>query len=186
MRLGLMALAVITLTVNLPAAAADKAAAPQLVPLVNPLGEKGGDPRYVGMFRSIVMARGFEIDEGKAGLHPTRAVGVTDTFYPDSPAVYVVTELLVSAFHMFRITGRFILEDPDGRPIGTVVHTDTALFENEDNGGYLIMRQPPGGFPVGKYRVEIHYGEEINDISLLTLARFKVVPPTGAGPAKKP
>ncbi len=156
-------------------AAADQASGPQVVPLVNPVGEKGGDPQFRGFFRSVVTARGFEIDEGKAGMHPIRSIGITDTFYPDSPAIYVVTELLVSAFHMFRLTGRFILEDPDGRPMGTVLHIDKALFENEDNGGYLVMRQPPGGFPIGKYRVEIHYGEEINDISLLTLARFKVV-----------
>jgi hypothetical protein len=175
--IGLIALAFTALALGPAPARADKATAPHLVPLVNPVGEKGGDPRFVGFFRSVVTARGFEIDEGKAGQHPIKAVGVTDTFYPDSPAVYVVTELLVSAFHMFRLTGRFILEDPDGRPIGTVVHKDVAHFEYEDNGGYLIMKQPPGGFPIGKYRVEIHYGEEINDISLLTLARFKVVSP---------
>lgn len=171
---GLIVSSVLALTADLRPAAAAQSPEPKLVPLVNPVGESG-DPRFRGFFRSILTARGFEIDEGKAGQHPIKAIGVTDTFYPDSPAVYVVTELLVSAFHMFRLTGRFILEDPNGRPVGTLLHTDVAHFEFEDNGGYLVMKQPPGGFPVGKYRVEIHYGDQVNDISLLTLARFKVV-----------
>ena len=82
-----------------------------------------------------------------------------------------------------RLVGRFILEDPDGKPVGTILHVDRAQFENEDMGGYLLMTQPPGGFPVGNYRVEIHY-ENITDMSLLTLARFKVVPAAGAAGQK--
>ena len=48
----------------------------------------------------------------------------------------------------------------------------------------MTMKQPRGGFPVGSYRVEIHYGEQVNDISLLTLVRFKVLPaaPTSTAP----
>jgi hypothetical protein len=45
------------------------------------------------------------------------------------------------------------------------------------------MKQPTGGFPLGNYRVEIHY-EAITDMSLLTLARFKVVPTVGAAGQK--
>jgi hypothetical protein len=169
-----------------PAPAAGPEKALQVVPLVDPLGERGGDPKFRGMFRRIVTARGADLDESRAGLHEMRAIGVTDTFTPDTPAVFVVAELLTSAFHMFRITGRFILEDPDGKPIGTLLHTDRAQFEKEDTGGYLTMKRPPGGFPVGTYRVEIHYGELVNDISLLTLTRFKVVEPTKPVPPPAP
>ena len=71
----------------------------------------------------------------------------------------------------------------EGKPVGTVLHVDRAQFENEDTGGYLMMKQPSGGFPLGNYRVEIHY-EAITDMSLLTLVRFKVVPATGAAGPK--
>jgi hypothetical protein len=42
------------------------------------------------------------------------------------------------------------------------------------------MRQPPGGFPPGRYRVEIHYGEEVNALSFMTLVRFTVILAAGA------
>jgi len=166
-----------------PAEAAEEAKpAPEIVPLVNPVGEGKGSFRG-GLFRNIVTARGFEIDDSKAGLHAVKAVGITNTFTPDTPAIYVVVEFLQSAFDIFRLVGRFILEDPEGKPVGTLLHVDRAQFENEDTGGYLMMKQPTGGFPLGNYRVEVHY-EAITDMSLLTLARFKVVPATGAAGQK--
>jgi hypothetical protein len=165
-------------------AAEDSRPTPEIVPLVNPVGEGKGS-FHVGLFRKIVTARGFEIDDSRAGSHDVRAIGITNTFTPDTPAVYVVVEFLQSAFDIFRLVGRFILEDPEGRPLGTLLHVDRAQFENEDTGGYLLMNKPPGGFPVGNYRVEIHY-ENVTDMSLLTLVRFKVVPPTRAAPASKP
>ena len=166
-----------------PAASANEAKpAPVIVPLVNPIGEKTTTHPH-GLFRRVVTARGFEIDDSKTGLHDVKAVGITNTFTPDTPAIYVVVEFLQSTFDIFRLVGRFILEDPDGKPVGTVLHVDRAQFENEDMGGYLAMKQPPGGFPVGNYRVEIHY-EAITDMSLLTLARFKVVPAAGAAGQK--
>ena len=156
------------------ASAAGAQNAPVLVPLVNPIGGKPGSQPQ-GLFRKVVTARGFEVDDGRAGLHNVKAIGITNQFSSDAPEIYVVVEFLQSNFDIFRLVGRFILEDPEGKPIGTLLHTDKAQFENEDTGGFLIMKQPAGGFPVGSYRVEIHY-ETVNDISLLTLARFKVVP----------
>lgn len=156
------------------ASAAAAQNAPVFVPLVNPIGGKTGSQPQ-GLFRKIVTARGFEVDDSRAGLHKVKAIGPTDTFPADAPEIYVVVEFLQSTFDLFRLVGRFILEDPGGKPIGMLLHTDKAQFMNEDTGGFLLMRQPTGGFPVGSYRVEIHY-EAVNDISLLTFARFKVVP----------
>ena len=179
-----LALAATVTGLALPAASPANEAkpAPVIVPLVNPVGEGKGSFRG-GLFRNIVTARGFEIDDSKAGLHAVKAVGITNTFTPDAPAIYVVVEFLQSAFDIFRLVGRFILEDPEGKPVGTLLHVDRAQFENEDTGGYLMMKQPTGGFPLGNYRVEIHY-EAITDMSLLTLARFKVVPAAGAAGQK--
>jgi len=182
---GLVPALVVTVAVLAlpPAASANEAKpAPVIVPLVNPIGEGKGSFRG-GLFRKIVTARGFEIDDSRTGFHEAKAVGITNTFTPDTPAIYVVVEFLQSTFDIFRLVGRFILEDPAGKPVGTVLHVDRAQFENEDTGGYLVMKQPPGGFPVGNYRVEIHY-ENITDMSLLTLARFKVVPAAGAAGQK--
>jgi len=179
-----LAVTVAVLSMTPEAGAEERKPSPVVVPLINPVGEGKGSFRG-GLFRTVVTARGFEIDDSKAGLHAVKAIGITNTFAPDIQAIYVVVEFLQSAFDIFRLVGRFILEDPDEKPVGTVLHVDRAQFENEDTGGYLMMKQPPGGFPVGSYRVEIHY-ENITDMSLLTLARFKVVPATGAAPASKP
>jgi hypothetical protein len=179
----------LVVTVTVLAQPSDTAAskaklASEIVPLINPVGEGKGSFRG-GLFRKVVTARGFEIDDSRAGLHEVKAIGTTNTFTPDTPAIYVVVEFLQSTFDIFRLVGRFILEDPEGKPVGTVLHVDRAQFENEDTGGYLIMNKPPGGFPLGNYRVEIHY-ENITDMSLLTFVRFKVVPATGAAPTSKP
>jgi hypothetical protein len=154
---------------------AHAAAAYPSVALVDPVSEKGAR----GLFNKLVTARGAEIDPSQAGYHMIRAIDATTTFSPDVSEIYVVIELKQSAFDMFELIARFILEDPEGKPVGRLLHTDRAHFEFSDTGGYVTMKQPPGGFPVGSYRVEIHYGEQVNEISLLTLVRFKVLP----GPA---
>jgi len=155
--------------------AAESSENPPVVPLVNPVGADKSESQPPGLFRKVVTARGFEIDASRTGLHNVKALGVTDTFPADTPEIYVVVEFLQSAFDIFRLVGRFILEDPEGKPVGLLLHTDRAQFENEDTGGYLLMRKPPGGFPLGNYRVEIHY-ENVTEMSLMRLARFKVVP----------
>jgi hypothetical protein len=177
-------LAVVTVVMFLGgplAARAEPQNAPITVPLINPVGAEKSGTQPHGLFRKVVTARGFEIDDSRTGFHDVKAIGATDTFPSDAPEIYVVIEFLQSAFDIFRLVGRFILEDPGGKPVGTLLLTDKAQFENEDTGGYLIMKRPPGGFPVGNYRVEIHY-ENVTEMSLLKLAKFKVVPATGQKP----
>jgi len=154
----------------------------QIVPLVSPVSERGA----MGLFNRIVTARGADIDPGRAGLHMVKPIDMTDTFPSSAPEVYVVIELKQSAFDMFRMIARFILEDPSGEPVGTLLYTDRAHFEFSDTGGFLMMKRPRGGFPIGNYRVELHYGEEVNDLSLLTLVRFKVVPDRAIQPSAQP
>jgi hypothetical protein len=178
MAAGLMMLAALSL---LGSPFLVRAESPMTVPLINPVGAEKSGSQPAGLFRKVVTARGFEIDDSRTGSHDAKAIGVTDTFPSNTPEIYVVVEFLQSTFDIFRLVGRFILEDPGGKPVGTLLYTDRAQFENEDTGGFLMMRQPPGGFPVGNYRVEIHY-ENVTDMSLLKLAKFKVVPAAGQKP----
>ena len=171
---GVVAVAIVSFLAGTVHAASENKPAPTIVPLVTPIG-KGGDVQFQGLFRKVVTAQGFEIDAGRAGLHKIKAIEVTDTFPSNAPEVYVVVEFLQSTFDIFVLVGRFILEDPDGKPVGTLLHTDRAQFENEDMGGFLLMRRPPGGFPVGNYRVELHY-QDVTAMSLLRLVHFKIVP----------
>ena len=177
---GLVAVAALALAGQAPADAGIQPGS--LVPLINPVSEKG----TAGLFNRIVTARGAEIDPGRAGVHMIRAIEPTSTFAPNTPEIYVVIELKQSAFDMFELIARFILEDPDGKPVGTLLHTDRAHFEFSDTGGYMLLKQPEGGFPVGNYRIEIHYGEQVNDISLMTLVRFKVVTTAATSSSPQP
>jgi len=172
----------VVLSLVSPVFAADPAKAPSIVPLVNPVSEKGA----AGLFNKIVTARGAEIDPGRTGYHMIRAIEPASIFPPSTPEIYVVMELKQSAFDMFELIARFILEDPEGKPIGKLLHTDRAHFEFSDTGGYMTMKRPPGGFTIGDYRVEIHYGEQVNDISLLTLIRFQVLAATSTPPPSRP
>src|SRR5260370_25225382 len=149
-----LALAATVTGLALPAAppANEAKPAPVIVPVVNPVGEGKGSFRG-GLFRNIVTARGFEIDDSKAGLHAVKAVGITNTFTPDTPAIYVLLEFLQSSFDIFRLVGRFILEDPEGKPDVTLLHEHRTHFENDDNGGNLMIKHSTRDLSLGNHHV---------------------------------
>lgn len=51
---------------------------------------------------------------------------------------------------------------------------DTALITLEGESGYLKLPPPREGWKTGKYKVEIHVGEHVNNISLVGAMRFTV------------
>ncbi|MGH7254271.1 MAG: hypothetical protein ACREI3_00710 [Nitrospirales bacterium] len=65
-------------------------------------------------------------------------------------------------------------EQVPGLEPGTVVSRDAVHMTLEDDSGYLQIFAPKGGWKPGKYKVEIHIGEEVNDISLVGTMRFTV------------
>ena len=83
------------------------------LPLVDPVSEKGA----AGLFNKIVTARGAEIDSAQAGYHMIRAIEATTTFSADSRDL-CGDGLKQSAFDMFELIARFILEDPEGNRSG--------------------------------------------------------------------
>jgi hypothetical protein len=44
-----------------------------------------------------------------------------------------------------------------------------------DDSGYLKLSAPQGGWMPGRYKVEIHVGEQINETSLMGTMRFTIV-----------
>jgi hypothetical protein len=44
----------------------------------------------------------------------------------------------------------------------------------EDETGYLRLLPPKGGWTPGRYKVEIHAGEQVNEMSLVGTMRFTV------------
>lgn len=126
-----------------------------------------------GMFRSITMSEGFEEEVGFRRTHEIVPVKPTDRFRPDAPAVYVVFELH-QHYQAFKIFGRCFPEEVAGLDPGISVGEDTMYIALEDETGYLKLFPPKGGWKPGRYKIEIHAGEQANDVSFIGTMRFTV------------
>lgn len=127
-----------------------------------------------GIFRSITMSEGFEEELGFRRTHEIVPVKPGDRFRPDIPAVYVVF-LLHQHYQAFKVFGRCFPEDVAGLDPQTAVGEDAMYIALEDETGYLKLFPPQGGWKLGRYKVEIHAGEEVNEVSLIGTMRFTIV-----------
>jgi hypothetical protein len=125
-----------------------------------------------GMVRSITFAEGFDEVMGIRRSHEIVPVNIKDTFGPESP-VYVVFSIFPH-YESFQLFGRCYPEEVRGLDPTTIVAEDAMYFALEDESGYFKLHPPTGGWKPGRYKVEIHVGWKINDISLLGTMRFRV------------
>lgn len=130
-----------------------------------------------GLFRSITTAESFEEEIGHLRTHEIVPVRPTDQFPPDIPAVFIVFALH-QHYQGFNIFGRCFPETVPGLSRETLISEDVVHITLEDNSGYLSLRRPAGGWRPGRYRVEIHVGEEVNELSLMGTMRFTIVNPS--------
>jgi hypothetical protein len=126
-----------------------------------------------GMFRSIAMAEGFDEEFGFRRQVEIIPVNPTREFRSGEKPVFIVFQLY-QHFQSFGIFGVCYPEEVPPLDPQTAVARDTAYIAMEDESGYLRFLPPPGGWKPGKYRVEIHVGEQINNISLMGTMRFAV------------
>jgi hypothetical protein len=127
-----------------------------------------------GMFRSITLAEGFEEELGFRRTHEIVPVKPTERFATDTPAVYIVFQLH-QHYQAFQVFGRCFPEEVPGLPPQTLVGQDAMYIALEDETGYLKLFPPQGGWQPGRYKVEIHAGEQVNDMSLVGTMRFTIV-----------
>ena len=128
-----------------------------------------------GIFRSIQFAEGFEEEMGFRRTHEIVPVGPTEIFRPDSRAVYVVFQVH-QHYESFQVFGLCFPEHVKGLAPKTLIAQDVMYLALEDESGYLKLFPPKGGWKPGKYKVEIHIGWKVNDISLVGTMRFTVIP----------
>jgi hypothetical protein len=128
-----------------------------------------------GMFRSIEFAEGFEEELGFRRTHEIVPVGTTDTFRPDAPVVYVVFRLF-QHMESFQIYGICYPESVDGLSPQKPIAQDAMYIALEDDSGYLKLQAPEHGWKPGRYKVLIHAGWEVNDVTLFGTMRFTVKP----------
>lgn len=126
-----------------------------------------------GVFRSIQFTEGFEEELGFRRTHEIVPVNPTDTFRPDSPAVYIVFQVHPH-YNPYQVFGVCYPEEVEGLDPQQIVAQDTMYLALEDESGYLKLFPPDGGWKPGTYKVRIHIGFEVNEISLVGTMRFTV------------
>lgn len=127
-----------------------------------------------GMFRSITMAEGFEEEMGFRRTHEIVPVRPTEQFSSATPAVYVVFHLH-QHYQAFQVFGRCFPEAVPGLSPESLVSQDAMYMALEDESGYLKLFPPQDRWTPGRYKVEIHAGEEVNEMSLVGTMRFTIV-----------
>lgn len=131
------------------------------------------DAPPAGLFRSITTAENFEEEIGHLRTHEIVPVRPTNRFSMDTPTVFIVFSLH-QHYQGFNVFGRCFPESVPGLAAETLISEDVVHVALEDNSGYLSLRPPPGGWRPGRYKVEIHVGEQVNELSLMGTMRFTI------------
>ena len=126
-----------------------------------------------GLFRSITMAEGFEEELGYRRTHEIVPIKPTERFSPDVPGIFIVFTLH-QHYQAFQVFGRCYPESVAGLDPNTVIGQDAMYIALEDESGYLKLSSPQGHWRPGRYKVEIHAGEQVNEVSLMGTMRFTV------------
>jgi hypothetical protein len=126
-----------------------------------------------GLFRTITMAEGFEEELGYRRTHEIVPVKPTERFSPDASGIFIVFTLH-QHYQAFQVFGRCYPESVPGLDPNTVIGQDVMYIALEDESGYLKLSSPQDRWKPGRYKVEIHAGEQVNEVSLMGTMRFTV------------
>jgi hypothetical protein len=127
-----------------------------------------------GMFRTITMAEGFDEELGFRRTHEIVPVKPTEQFRSDVSGIFIVFTLH-QHYQAFQVFGRCFPESVPGLDPRQIVAQDAMYIALEDESGYLKLSPPQGRWAPGRYRVEIHAGEQVNEVSLMGTMRFTVM-----------
>jgi hypothetical protein len=130
-----------------------------------------------GLFLTITTAEGFDEELGFQRTHEIVPVKPTDRFRLDTPAVFIVFHHH-QHYQGFQVFGHCFPEAVAGLDPTVMIGEDAMHIALEDDTGYLRLFPPPGGWKPGRYKVEIHVGEQVNEMSLMGTMRFTIVADT--------
>jgi hypothetical protein len=126
-----------------------------------------------GLFRTITTAEGFDEEIGFQRTHEIVPVKPTDRFRPDTQAIFIVFHLH-QHYQGFQVFGRCFPEKVAGLDPTVVIGQDAMHIALEDDSGYLMLSPPQGTWKPGRYKVEIHVGEQVNEMTLMGTMRFTI------------
>lgn len=125
-----------------------------------------------GLFREILLAGGFEEELGFRRSHEIVPVDPTEVFTPDAP-VFVVFQVH-QHYEPYQVFGVCFPESVPGLDPQQQLAQDAMLMALEDESGYVKLDPPPGGWKPGRYKINIHVGWKVNDLTHLGVMRFTV------------
>jgi hypothetical protein len=133
------------------------------------------DRHPAGLFSTIVTAHGQEMVMGPARSFEIVPIKPSETFSSNVPEIFVVFNLHQHDGE-FKVYGRWIVEKGEGVSPNHELGTDAMILAIEDDSGYVSLKQPPGGWPVGDYKVKIFIGTGSADMNPIGALRFRVLP----------
>jgi len=133
------------------------------------------DRQPAGLFSAIVTAHGQEMVMGQARTFQIVPIKPSETFSTDVPEIFVVFQLHQHDSE-FKVYGRWIVEKGEGASPNHLLGTDAMILTIEDDSGYVSLKRPPSGWPVGDYKVQMFIGTGSVDMSPVGALRFKVLP----------
>ena len=126
-----------------------------------------------GLFHTITTAEGFDEELGAQRTHEIVPVQPTDRFHPTTPSVFIVFRLH-QHYQGFKVFGRCFPEAVAGLDPSVMIGQDAMHIALEDDSGYLTLSPPQTVWKPGRYKVEIHVGEQVNETSLMGTMRFTI------------
>ena len=127
-----------------------------------------------GLFRTITTAEGFDEQLGFQRTHEIVPVKPTDQFRPNAREIFIVFHLHPH-YQGFKVLGRCYPEAVAGLDPTLLIGQDAMHIALEDDSGYLALSAPHTTWKPGRYKVEIHVGEQVNEMSLMGTMRFTVL-----------
>jgi len=127
-----------------------------------------------GLFRTITTDEGFDEQLGFQRTHEIVPVKPTDQFRPNAREIFIVFHLHPH-YQGFKVLGRCYPEAVAGLDPTLLIGQDAMHIALEDESGYLALSPPHTTWKPGRYKVEIHVGEQVNEMSLMGTMRFTVL-----------
>ncbi|WP_187299278.1 tetratricopeptide repeat protein [Nitrospira moscoviensis] len=128
-----------------------------------------------GWFRQMIPARGVVQDDLPTGLQEFIPIAPTDTFAPDDPEIIIVFTLTSVPSDEIILNTRWMAERAERELSNTLIGTDTAMLTLNDKSGYVRLKRPQDGWPIGVYRVDFYLGDQVDAYTHTAEARFRVV-----------
>jgi tetratricopeptide (TPR) repeat protein len=131
-----------------------------------------------GWFRQMVPARGVVQDDLPTGMQEFIPIAPTVTFAPDDPEIIIVFTLTSAPSDEIILNTHWLVERAGTVSPNTVIGTDRVLLTLNDKSGYVRLKRPQDGWPIGVYRVDFYLGDQVDAYTYTAEARFRVVAAT--------